>query len=209
MEYDYKDGSKVFFTSDTHFGHENIIRFCERPWASIEEHDRALIENWNRVVPEDGVVFHLGDFCYKGGGFPRMWKLKDRLHGQITLIRGNHDFANNDQNLQQLQQVFDGRVFGQIEIKVEGQRIILNHYPLLTWPHIHDEKSPVWQIFGHVHLRRGRDDVYVSSVGRCCIPTQYEVGVDLNDYRPISFYQLRERIEYQVQHNCNVTHWIR
>ena len=73
MEYNYQDGSKVFFTSDHHFGHTNIIRFCNRPWPTISEHNRALIANWNAIVPEDGIVFHLGDFSYKGGGFPAMW----------------------------------------------------------------------------------------------------------------------------------------
>ena len=68
MEYNFTDASKVFFTSDTHFGHQNIIRFCNRPWATIAEHDQALIDNWNAIVPEDAVVFHLGDFSYKGGG---------------------------------------------------------------------------------------------------------------------------------------------
>ena len=89
MDYNYSDGSKVFFTSDHHFGHANIIRFCNRPWSTISEHNRALIANWNAVVPEDGIVFHLGDFCYKGGGFPAMWWIKGQLHGRIILVRGN------------------------------------------------------------------------------------------------------------------------
>ena len=146
MEYNFTDASKVFFTSDTHFGHQNIIRFCNRPWATIAEHDQALIDNWNAIVPEDAVVFHLGDFSYKGGGFPAMWWIKGLLHGQIVLIRGNHDpDTRKPQNLQQLQQIFEG-VFDQLEIKVEGQRILMNHYPLLTWPHIYDQKMPTWQI---------------------------------------------------------------
>ena len=73
----------------------------------------------------------------------------------------------------------------------------MNHYPLLTWPHIYDQKMPTWQIFGHVHLFNGKSDVYRSSIAKCCIPTQYEVGVDLNNYRPISFHQLKERIEWR------------
>ena len=94
MEYNYQDGSKVFFTSDHHFGHTNIIRFCNRPWPTISEHNRALIANWNAIVPEDGIVFHLGDFSYKGGGFPAMWWIKGQLHGRIILVRGNHDLKS-------------------------------------------------------------------------------------------------------------------
>ena len=65
MEFKF-DGDKVFFTSDTHFNHANIIKFCERPFGSIEEMNEALIANWNRVVGKDDIVFHLGDFCFGG-----------------------------------------------------------------------------------------------------------------------------------------------
>ena len=207
MEYNFTDGSKVFFTSDTHFGHQNIIRFCNRPWATIQEHDQALIDNWNDTVPEDAVVFHLGDFCYKGGGFPTIQHLKGLLRGQIVLIRGNHDpDTRKRQNIQNLQQLFAG-VYDQLEITVEGQRILMNHFPLLTWPHAYGE-HPTWQIFGHVHLRKGITGSDAFIVEQCCRPTQYEVGVDLNGYRPISFHRLKERIGYQVQHQCNVTCWL-
>lgn len=207
MKYKYEDGSKVFFTSDTHFGHENILRFCNRPWATIAEHDQALIQNWNDTVPEDAVVFHLGDFCYKGGGFPTIQHLKGLLHGQTILIRGNHDpDTRKSQNLQKLQQLFDS-VYEQLEIMVDGQRIIMNHYPLLTWPHAFGQ-HPAWQLFGHVHLRKGITGSDAFTVEQCCRPTQYEVGVDLNGFRPISFHRLKERIAFQVQHQCNVIYWL-
>lgn len=52
---------KIWFTSDTHFGHKNILRFCKRPWNTVEEMDEGLIQNWNKVVGKDDIVFHLGD----------------------------------------------------------------------------------------------------------------------------------------------------
>lgn len=207
MKYKYEDGSKVFFTSDTHFGHKNILRFCNRPWATIAEHDQALIQNWNNIVPEDAVVFHLGDFCYKGGGFPTIQHLKGLLHGQIVLIRGNHDpDTRKTQNFQKLQQLFTG-VYDLLQIEVEGQRILMSHYPLLTWPHAYGQ-HPTWQLFGHVHLRKRITSLDAFTVEQCCRPTQYEVGVDLNGYRPISFQNLKERIEYQVKNKCNVLNWL-
>lgn len=207
MKYKYEDGSKVFFTSDTHFGHKNILRFCNRPWATIAEHDQALIDNWNDTVPEDAVVFHLGDFSYKGGGFPTIQHLKGLLNGQIVLIRGNHDpDTRKPQNLRKLQQLFAG-VYDQLEIEVDGQRIIMNHYPLLTWPHAFGQ-HPTWQLFGHVHLRKGITGSDAFIVEQRCRPNQYEVGVDLNGYRPVSFQNLKERIEYQIRHNCNVACWL-
>lgn len=64
---DYKfNGSGVFFTSDTHFNHTNIIRFCSRPFKDVEHMNETLIANWNRVVGPDNIVFHLGDFCLGG-----------------------------------------------------------------------------------------------------------------------------------------------
>lgn len=65
MNYKF-DGAKVFFTSDTHFTHANIIRFCSRPFKNVEEMDETMIANWNRVVGENDIVFHLGDFCMGG-----------------------------------------------------------------------------------------------------------------------------------------------
>ena len=64
---DYKfDGSRVFFTSDTHFNHTNIIRFCSRPFKDVAHMNETIISNWNRVVGSGDIVFHLGDFCLGG-----------------------------------------------------------------------------------------------------------------------------------------------
>ena len=65
MNYKF-DGNKVFFTSDTHFYHGNIIRFCNRPFKSVEMMNETIISNWNNTVGQDDIVFHLGDFCLGG-----------------------------------------------------------------------------------------------------------------------------------------------
>ena len=93
-------GDGLFFTSDTHFGHENIITFCNRPFESIEEHDRVLIQNWNSVVTPDDTVFHLGDFCF-GNGY-KWYEILGQLNGHIYLIRGNHDDKNLNTTVQNL-----------------------------------------------------------------------------------------------------------
>ena len=79
----------VFFTSDTHFGHAAVIRSCERPFASAQEMDEALIARWNAVVAPGDAVYHLGDFCYRSDREAPYYL--DRLHGKIHLIEGNHD----------------------------------------------------------------------------------------------------------------------
>jgi calcineurin-like phosphoesterase family protein len=88
MNYKF-DGSKVYFTSDTHFYHSNIIGFCKRPFKNVEDMNETLIGNWNRVVSQDDIVFHLGDFCL--GGSHEWTKILNRLNGKIYLILGNHD----------------------------------------------------------------------------------------------------------------------
>ena len=84
------DKDKVFFTSDLHFGHTNILRFCGRPYTDVKEMNQALIDNWNKAVPEDGIVFVLGDI-----GFCSVQVLKNifnKMNGTKYLILGNHDY---------------------------------------------------------------------------------------------------------------------
>lgn len=84
------DSSKqrIFFTSDLHFGHQNILKFCNRPWKTTEEMDEALIKRWNSVVGKDDIVFNLGDFAFAPD---RRWKeVLSRLNGHHYLILGNH-----------------------------------------------------------------------------------------------------------------------
>ena len=76
----------VYFISDTHFNHKNIIKYCNRPYKSVEEMNKVLIENWNRVVKDADVIYHLGDFALYDEE-----ELFNKLNGNIILIRGNHD----------------------------------------------------------------------------------------------------------------------
>jgi len=92
----------IFFTADMHISHANIIRHCNRPWVSIEEHDETLINNWNSVVSKKDMVYLLGDFAMipkQTDGTPRMKlyrKLRLRLNGKIFLVIGNHDDMSNE-----------------------------------------------------------------------------------------------------------------
>ena len=83
-----EDVGKIFFTSDTHFFHKNIIKYCNRPFGSVEEMNEALVANWNSVVGPDDHVYHLGDFCF-GNVEKWNWCLEPgRLNGHIHLILG-------------------------------------------------------------------------------------------------------------------------
>ena len=143
---------KVWFTADTHFGHKNIIRYCQRPFVDVEEMNRVLIENWNSVVSPDDLVFHLGMRRFK-------------------------------------------RVSMQMLISIGKQRIYLNHYPILCYGGAYRN---TWQLFGHVHTNQqntGLDSPRLKQL----FPTQYDVGVDNNNYHPVSFDQLNEIIQQQIK----------
>lgn len=180
----------LWFTSDTHFWHENIIRFCNRPFNTIEEMNEALVRNWNEVVPPEGTVFHLGDFSY--GNAKKLNNILYRLNGKIILILGNHDWK-------MVRQGFMSRfehITQQMTIRAGGQPVILNHYPFLTYGGAYRN---VWQLFGHVHSGprsdQGKDLVRLKNL----FPRQYDVGVDNNHYRPISFTRVKEMIEKQIR----------
>lgn len=178
------DGDKVFFTSDTHFGHAGIITFCHRPFQDVAQMNETMIANWNRVVGPEDIVFHLGDFCL--GGATEWNRILDRLNGRIYLVLGNHDHRN-------LRQSVAGRfeaVSHQMLIDVEGQKIYMNHYPFLCYNGTFDSS---WQLFGHVHTCE--DNVGQDAPRLCMLfPTQYDVGVDNNGFTPVSFAQVQEII---------------
>ena len=181
---------KVYFTSDTHFGHENIIRYCNRPFRNAEEMNAELIRRWRETVPEDGIVFHLGDFAHGGS---RLWN--DILHaltGRKYLILGNHDMKS-------LRQGYMGQfehVAQQMTTKVGGQTIVLNHNPFLCYGGSYRD---VWQLFGHVHSGPASHTGLDHPRLQMLFPMQYDVGVDNNDFRPISFAEVKAKIEAQVQ----------
>lgn len=196
----YTDESKLFFTSDTHFWHQNIIRFCNRPFKTVEEMNEALIANWNAVVPEDGIVFMLGDFCFAGA--PKWREILSRLNGKIILIVGNHDRKNLTTDL--VNKYFYA-VLPQLQITVGNRSVYLNHYPFLCYGGVYrSPESAVWQLYGHVHSHEGstgKDDMRVEAM---TFPTQYDVGVDNNNYAPISWKEVKEKINVRIENEKNM-----
>ena len=179
---------KVWFTSDTHFGHKNIIRFCNRPFVDIDEMNGSLIENWNSLVGDNDIVFHLGDFSV--GGAMEWSRLLDQLHGRIFLILGNHDMNNVGQEFMNRFQ----RVAMELLIQIGKQKIYLNHYPFLCYNSANDS---VWQLFGHVHTSPRRSMQTGSRLGML-LPSQYDVGVDNNNFYPVSYHQVKNIITQEI-----------
>ncbi len=79
----------MYLTSDHHFFHNNIIKYCDRPFSSMEEMNKVMIERWNKFVRKEDIVIHLGDFSL--GGPEETIEIKNQLNGGIVLIKGNHD----------------------------------------------------------------------------------------------------------------------
>ena len=179
-------GMKVFFTSDTHFGHTSILRHCNRPFGDIEEMNQTLIENWNRVVGKNDLVSHLGDFAFGGA---EVWnRFLDHLNGRIVLVVGNHDIYHlRSEMLERFE-----HVAFELYVIIDNQPIFLNHHPFLSYG---DSHGHVWQLFGHVHTRgNGQGKDKDKQRLPLLMATQYDVGVDNNNYTPVSFYQIRDII---------------
>ena len=186
--------NNIFFTSDTHFQHTNIIKYAQRPYSDAEEMNEDLIKRWNSVVGKNDIVFHLGDFMF--GNINRFWEFRSRLNGKIYLVHGNHDYKLMQEG--NIEEGFE-LIASQLNICVDGQKIYLNHFPMLTFDGIYKEK-PSWELFGHVHSNKEHPGTS-PDISRLnyLLPTQYDVGIDNNNYTPVSFNQVKEIIDTRLK----------
>lgn len=178
--------TKIWFTSDTHFGHQNILKFCERPFVSIEEMDNTIIERWNSKVGKDDIVFHLGDFAFATN--KRWQKLITLLNGKIYLILGNHDITRWPGTY--TMQLFD-RVENQMMLKIDNKyKVYLNHFPFLCYDGTYRNPCDCTiQLHGHVHERVGDTGKDAQRL-QYRFPYQYDVGVDNNNFYPVSWEEI-------------------
>lgn len=188
----FTDGSRIFFTSDTHFGHTNIIKYCNRPFSCVEEHDETLIKNWNEKVGPNDIIFHLGDFAF---GSEKQWmNYLDRLNGKKYLVIGNHDWRNLTPGV--CQRFVE--VSQQMNINIEGIHIWLNHFPFLCFSGAWKGMDASWQLFGHVHTSPYADSGLDHQRLVNLFTTQFDVGTDNNNFTPISFNEVKEKINVQM-----------
>ena len=177
------DHKKLFFTSDPHFFHSNIIKYCDRPFENATKMNKELIENWNYAVPEDGHIFMLGDFAMNVKTDGIKWVM-EQLNGTKYLIIGNHDRKNVARGHigAMWQDVADIMEISVADEEISGgyQKLVLCHYPMLTWNGSHRGS---WQLFGHVHGALDMSDKLS--------PNQMDVGVDSHLYAPISYEDIK------------------
>ena len=168
----------IFFVSDTHFSHKNIIKYCNRPFSSVEEMDNAMINNWNSVVGIKDIVFIGGDFTLMGLK-TWVWFL-NKLNGIKYITPGNHDKKVPINIFKESSPIMNILINGDEEIS-DGQRITLCHYPMLSW---YQSQRGAWQLYGHVHGR----------VLTKTTPNQLDVGVDVHNFTPIDYQSVKNLI---------------
>jgi calcineurin-like phosphoesterase family protein len=162
---------QTWFTSDTHFGHANIIRLCRRPFLSVSEMDNVMVSNWNAAIDPEDEVWHLGDFAHRSARSPADYLR--RLNGRKNLIWGNHDSNQS--------KMAPGWITSQAyaEVMVDGTRLTLFHYAMKVWNSV--GRGAV-HLYGHSHGRLAGD-------AQSC-----DMGVDAWAFRPQSLATIKLRL---------------
>jgi len=183
-----------WFVADLHWGHKNILRFTSRPYKDLEEMREAFVKNWNSVVRKQDRVYVLGDWSFDT--VENTKKIMSRLHGDLILVAGNHD-----RNADVMIKMGFRNVIENDFIKIGGHKVYLSHFPYYpSWwsklkaffkrqkldtrflhKRIVDDGN--FLLHGHVH------ESYKFS-GK-----QFNVGVDRNNYTPVSEEEVLKWIE--------------
>ncbi|MCB0974728.1 MAG: metallophosphoesterase [Actinobacteria bacterium] len=195
-----------WFTADLHFGHENIITYCSRPFASVDEMNRALIARWNEVVEPTDEVWILGDVAL--GPIGRSLELIAELNGTKRLVAGNHDRcfeevrrAGQDGTgqggrwtLRYREAGFVSVLAGPTNIEIAGRTAQMSHFPYWGDSHAEDRfeaHRPVdtgdWLLHGHVHTQWRTNERMIN------------VGVDVWDYAPVPERTIQAIVDSELQ----------
>ena len=171
----------IWFTSDHHFNHENIIRHDNRPFSSLQEMTIALVDYWNELVQPNDVVWHLGDFALSWGKkhATMIDALLASLHGEKHLIVGNHDRKEVTKNTRWA----SVSPYHEIKASAFHPKIVLCHYAIRSWNGAHHGS---WMLHGHSH--GNLPDMGGKSL---------DVGVMCHHYRPISLEQVAAFMEHR------------
>jgi calcineurin-like phosphoesterase family protein len=157
------DTSKLWFSSDWHYDHSRIIEYCKRPFANTQEMNEILIKNYNDLIPSDGIVYFLGDFCWPKN---KVEELKSQLKGTKTFIRGNHDRGSLTH-------------IKVLELKTPDGIFRLSHDP----DRLQFKGDIKADLVGHVHEHwryQKKSDLW----------NLVNVGVDVWDFRPVAYSQI-------------------
>lgn len=169
---------KYWWTADEHYGHKNIIKYCNRPFTSVEEMNQTLIDNHNRVVGKGDCTVHIGDFSLSDARCTL--EIIEQLNGSHIFIRGSHDAWLKATPHITAKQIWRRKVHGE-------QMIVCCHYALRVWPMSH---YGAWHLYGHSHgLLQGHHG------------KSMDVGVDCWGYRPLSFDEVKRYMQTQPEND--------
>lgn len=165
----------IYFISDHHWGHANVIRMSNRPFTNVHEMDQVMLDRWNETVGEDDEVYYLGDLSYKMNPKAFISQVLNNLNGKIYLIPGNHDRRNLNKYAKVID-ILEERVYIQHVYEENTYKFVLDHYPLFSW-------DGMWRkaIHLHGHTHYNTDDLVYSTIGH-----KKNVNCEFLDYRPIS-----------------------
>ena len=177
---------KVFFTSDLHFGHENVLRFDNRPFASVEEMDAELVRRWNEKVGKGDLVYVLGDLIWKSRNGDAHNLIRS-LNGQIILIKGNHDrFLHNAQAKAALAGIKD---YDDICVTLEDgsvRRCILSHY-FIPFYNGHRHQAIHLHVHSHFTAEADLELKMATELNESGFKNEiYNVGCMYWDYAPVT-----------------------
>jgi len=158
---------KTFLTSDLHFNHVNILKYCNRPYSDVGEMQEMLIHNWNSVVEEGDIVYNLGDLSLRSAKHKDWYKqILQRLNGRHILILGNHDYMKPYQYLE--------CGIESVHTSLIVKDILLAHNPAIATAIPKD----MMMFCGHIH----------DTFKKLTSPKKIlNVGVDVQDYKPIEW----------------------
>lgn len=168
---------ELYFTSDLHFGHKNIIDFCKRPFSDVNEMNQFIIDEWNKKVSDLDVVYLLGDVSFVSVN--KTCNLLDQLKGEKYLIIGNHDkhFMKSDRFKDCFYGVYDYR---ELFIK-DNLNICLSHYPMSNW---YNQRKGAWMLHGHTHGTRNHEVTPTNKI----LDVGYDTGHFLYSVEDIAAY---------------------
>ena len=183
----------VFATSDLHLFHANIIKYCNRPFSSMEEMNDTIIRNWNKTVTPNDKVYVLGDFALPRGEDreSKVQKLNNvcsRLNGMKILVYGNHDLFEPDEYLQA---GFTYVNRGYIDVNECGSFFVMSHYQMTSWNRSHFGS---FHLFGHEHWKRQWEPKHSIFSEMHWSERKFNVCVDANDFAPVDLHKIIETL---------------
>lgn len=177
----------IYLISDTHFGHDREFIYNPRGFNSVEEMNETIIENWNKTVNQDDIVYHLGDL-FNSDNTDFINNIIDRLNCKsISLIKGNHDTMMRLDIYRKIDKIKEIKTAD--EIYYRDRYFYLSHYPTLTADLTSDPKHCVYNLHGHIHTKK---KFYEDR------PYMYNVSCDSQNCIPISLDKIMEEIDDEI-----------